>query len=49
MTYNMPLRFTMRHFAQRLRMDGATFITNSLYPNTDKHWIILASLASVQF
>jgi len=26
MTYRMPLRLTIRHFAQRFRMDGATLI-----------------------
>jgi hypothetical protein len=49
MTYRTPLRLTIRHFAQRLRMDGATFITSSFFPCTAKMRIILASLASVQF
>jgi hypothetical protein len=26
MTYKMPLRFTILHFAQRLRMDVETFM-----------------------
>ena len=26
MIYNLPLRLTILHFAQRLRMDGPTFI-----------------------
>ena len=31
MTYSLPLRFTILHFAQRLRMDGDTFMfDNSL-------------------
>src|SRR5688500_11027287 len=30
MTYTMPLRRTIRHFAQRFRIDGETFITTLL-------------------
>lgn len=30
MIYNLPLRRTTLHFAQRLRMDGATFMMNLL-------------------
>jgi hypothetical protein len=26
MIYNLPLRFTILHFAQRLRMEGPTFM-----------------------
>jgi hypothetical protein len=30
MTYTMPLRRTIRHLAQRFRIDGETFITTLL-------------------
>ena len=32
MMYNLPLRLTTLHFAQRLRMDGPTFIITFSLP-----------------
>ena len=51
MMNNLPLRFTILHFAQRLRMEGLTFmIAFSLhYGSTAKRRIILVVLVSVQF
>lgn len=37
MIYNLPLRLTILHFAQRLRMDGPTFmIAFSLHRDTQR-------------
>ena len=33
MIYNLPLRLTTLHFAQRLRMEGATFMSAFLLTN----------------
>jgi len=51
MIYNLPLRLTILHFAQRLRMEGLTFmITVSLLSGIPaKELIILVLRSSVQF
>ena len=44
MTYNLRLRLTILHFAQRLRMDGLTFIIAvllallALQPKSQLYW-----------
>jgi hypothetical protein len=54
MTYNLPLRLTTLHFAQRLRMEGATFMSAFLLTNdtfvsgTIKFLIILVRACFVQ-
>ena len=53
MTYNLPLRRTTLHLAQRFRMDGETFIRSNLLTiygavSTAKVFIILFHLFSVQ-
>lgn len=54
MIYNLPLRFTTLHFAQRLRMEGATFISAFLLTDDTnvsgaiKFLIILVCVHSVQ-
>ena len=48
--YNLPLRLTTLHFAQRLRMEGPTFMILSPYDvSSAKGLIILAQSYSVQF
>ena len=51
MMNNLPLRLTILHFAQRLRMEGLTFmISFSLLTGiTAKRRIIVGLLVSVQF
>jgi hypothetical protein len=45
-----PLRRTIRHLAQRLRMDGETFMYSLLtYFRTPKFFIIQAVTNSVQY
>jgi len=41
MTYTRPLRRMMRHLAQRLRMEGDTFMNSFLLADTAKDLIIL--------
>lgn len=41
MTYTRPLRRMMRHLAQRLRMEGDTFMNSFLLAGTAKSLIIL--------
>lgn len=50
MIYNLPLRFTILHFAQRFRMDGDTFIMPfSLHPGFPAKVLIILLLSySVQ-
>ena len=48
--YNLPLRLTTLHLAQRLRMEGPTFMLLSPYfDSSAKVLIILAHSNSVQF
>jgi hypothetical protein len=54
MIYNLPLRRTTLHLAQRLRMDGETFIRSNLLTlskavSPAKGFIILFHLLSVQY
>lgn len=55
MIYNLPLRLTTLHFAQRLRMEGATFMSAFLLTNDTfvsgaiKFLIILAVACFVQW
>ena len=53
MTYNLPLRRTILHLAQRFRMDGETFMISNLLTTFDavctaKVLIILVPYVSVQ-
>ena len=53
MTYNLPLRRTTLHLAQRFRMDGETFMISNLLAksmavHTAKGFIILFHFSSVQ-
>jgi hypothetical protein len=54
MIYNLPLRLTTLHFAQRLRMEGATFMSaflltyDTLVSGAIKFLIILAYAYFVQ-
>jgi len=51
MMNNLPLRLTILHFAQRLRMEGPTFMIafSLLVGSKAKRRIILVLLISVQF
>ena len=53
MTYNLPLRRTTLHLAQRFRMDGETFMISNLLTTSDavctaKVLIIYVPCISVQ-